>query len=90
MQLMLQNIQVPDDILKDEKYAHLFSVEAVNELVNTGVPFREAYRQIGEAIEKNNFHFSPQALQHTHEGSIGNLCTAEIKEEFQKVLSRFG
>jgi argininosuccinate lyase len=89
MQLMLQNIQVKDGILEDEKYAYLFSVEAVNNLVNKGIPFREAYRQVGDDIEKGGFHFRPESLAHTHEGSINNLCTAEIKNEFEKVLLGF-
>ncbi|HVG16002.1 MAG TPA: argininosuccinate lyase, partial [Chitinophagaceae bacterium] len=55
--LMLSNIQVKDDLLKDEKYKYLFSVEAVNELVNKGVSFREAYRQVGNTIEKGEFQY---------------------------------
>src|SRR5215204_5754999 len=55
--LMLSNIEIKDDILKDEKYKYLFSVEAVNTLVNKGIPFREAYQQIGEQIEKEQFDF---------------------------------
>src|ERR1700760_268170 len=70
--LMLSNIQIKDDILKDEKYKYLFSVEAVNELVNKGVPFRDAYKQVGNQIDKGEFQFDyKQKLHHTHEGSIG-------------------
>lgn len=90
MQLMLGNMHVSEDILKDKKYTYLFSVEAVNDLVNKGTPFREAYKQIGEQIEAGSFRFHPETLHHTHEGSIGNLCTNEIKNEFQKVMQRFG
>lgn len=90
MQLMLENIQVSEGILEDKKYTYLFSVEAVNDLVNKGLPFREAYKQIGEQIERGNFHFHPETLHHTHEGSIGNLCTEEIRKEFEKVTQRFG
>src|SRR5882757_1088950 len=76
MRLMLSNIQVKDDILKDEKYKYLFSVEAVNELLNKGIPFREAYRQVGNQIDKGDFHFDHRRqLHHTHAGSIGNLST---------------
>ena len=79
--LMLSNIQIKDDILQDEKYKYLFSVEAVNELVNKGIPFREAYQQIGNQIEKGEFKFDlTKGLHHTHEGSIGNLMNDKIAE----------
>jgi argininosuccinate lyase len=88
--LMLENIEVKDRILDDEKYKYLFSVEAVKELVNKGVPFREAYQQIGNKIEKGNFDFDyKKQLHHTHEGSIGNLCNDKIIEEMNKVLLKF-
>ena len=88
--LMLSNIQVNENILADEKYKYLFSVEAVNELVNKGVPFREAYRQVGNQIDKNEFTFDyKKQLHHTHEGSIGNLCNDEIVKEMEKVLKKF-
>jgi argininosuccinate lyase len=90
MRLMLANIQIRDGILEDEKYKYLFSVEAVNQLVNQGVPFREAYRQVGNDIDKGSFHFDyHQQLHHTHEGSIGNLCNNQIVAEMEKVLLKF-
>lgn len=82
-------IEVKNNILQDEKYRYLFSVEAVNEKVKQGLPFREAYRQVGEAIEAGTFQFDISAgLHHTHAGSIGNLCTEDIRREMQKVLGR--
>ncbi|HTH32516.1 MAG TPA: argininosuccinate lyase [Lacibacter sp.] len=89
MQLMLSNIKVKENILTDEKYKYLFSVEAVNDLVNKGIPFREAYQQVGNAINKGEFEYDLQQLHHTHEGSIGNLCSEEITEEMGKVLQKF-
>lgn len=90
MRLMLSNIQVKENILNDEKYKYLFSVEAVNELVNKGVPFREAYRQVGDQIDKGAFHFDHrQQLHHTHVGSIGNLANDRIAGEMDKVLAKF-
>jgi argininosuccinate lyase len=89
MQLMLSNMKVKENILTDEKYKYLFSVEAVNELVNKGVPFREAYQQVGNAINKGEFEYDLQQLHHTHEGSIGNLCNEEIAAEMSKVLMKF-
>jgi argininosuccinate lyase len=90
MQLMLSNMKVKENILTDEKYKYLFSVEAVNDLVNKGVPFREAYQQVGNAINKGEFEYDLQQLHHTHEGSIGNLCNEEIKAEMEKVVEKFG
>ena len=88
--LMLSHIEVKDGILEDEKYKYLFSVEAVNELVNKGVPFREAYKQIGNQIDKGEFRYDyKQKLHHTHEGSIGNLSNDRIGAEMEKVLRKF-
>lgn len=87
--LMLDHIEVRDNILDDEKYQYLFSVEAVNQLVNRGVPFREAYRQVGDAIGKGEFRFDSRQLHHTHEGSLGRLSNDRISEEMEKVLLKF-
>jgi argininosuccinate lyase len=90
MMLMLSNIIIRDNILSDEKYKYLFSVEAVNELVNKGVSFREAYKQVGNQIDQGEFSFDyTQQLNHTHEGSIGKLCNEKIKEEMKMVLQKF-
>ena len=86
--LMLSSIEIKKDILTDEKYKHLFSVEEVNKLVNTGTPFRDAYKKVGLDIEAGNFKYDTNIL-HTHEGSIGNLCTEEIKKQMQKVVDSF-
>ena len=85
---MLQSIRIKADILKDEKYAYLFSVDAVNEEVLNGVPFREAYKKVGSAIEKGEFK-APASVKHTHEGSIGNLCNEQISASFHKLLESF-
>src|SRR6186713_3178697 len=86
--LMLSNIEVKKDILRDEKYKYLFSVEEVNKLVNSGLPFRDAYKKIGLDIEAGKFTYDTN-IQHTHQGSIGNLCTGEIKQQMQKVVDSF-
>ncbi len=86
--LMLSNIQIKENILADEKYKYLFSVEEVNKLVNSGMPFRDAYKKIGLDIEAGNFNYTTN-INHTHEGSIGNLCTEEIKKQMQKVVNSF-
>lgn len=85
---MLQHIRIRENILNDEKYTYLFSVEAVNTEVLSGVPFREAYKNIGAAIENNTFA-APKKVDHTHEGSIGNLCNQQITAAFENVLSGF-
>lgn len=86
--LMLSNIEVKKDILADEKYKYIFSVEEVNKLVNEGMPFRDAYKKIGLDIEAGKFTYDT-SVQHTHEGSIGNLCTEEIKGQMEKVVASF-
>jgi len=89
MQLMLANMQVKENILDDPKYKYLFTVEAMNELVNKGVNYRDAYRQIGNEVEAGTFTYNYQQLHHTHEGSIGNLCNDAIVGEMEKVLNKF-
>lgn len=86
---MLEHIEVKNNILDDAKYDYLFSVEVVNNEVLEGVPFREAYRNIGLAIE--NGTFKPlKEVHHTHEGSIGNLCNDQIVRMFGQVRDSFG
>jgi argininosuccinate lyase len=86
---MLQNISVNKNILDDPKYAYLFSVEEVNKAVLSGTPFRDAYKQIGFDIEQGNFN-PEKSVNHSHEGSIGNLQNAQINAAMDKVLGSFG
>ena len=77
--IVLPQININTTILSDEKYTYLFSVEAVNDLVKKGVSFRDAYRQVGNDIDNNTFSYDlSRTLQHTHQGSLGNLCNDEI------------
>jgi argininosuccinate lyase len=87
-QLMLSNITVKENILTDEKYKYVFSVEEVNKLVLQGTPFRDAYKQIGMAIEEGKFTHT-QNVHHVHEGSIGNLCNDKIEAMMQATLKKF-
>jgi argininosuccinate lyase len=89
-QYMVSNMQVKTDLLKDSKYDLLFSVEEVNKLVVEGMPFREAYVQVGKMIEAGKFNGSSRELNHTHLGSIGNLGLNEIQAQKDAVWSRFG
>ncbi|MCL7988217.1 argininosuccinate lyase [Sphingobacterium sp. lm-10] len=86
---MLQHIDIKNDILEDPKYDYLFSVEVVNNEVLQGIPFREAYKNIGLSIEEGTF--SPEkSVNHTHEGSIGNLCNDQVVRLFEEAKSSFG
>ena len=88
--LMFSQIRVKKNILQDEKYKYLFSVEAVNELVNQGIPFREAYKTVGQQIIAGNFSFDQtKPLNHSHEGSLGNLNLLEINSQMEQVLKKF-
>ena len=86
--LMLSGIEIKKNILADEKYKYLFSVEEVNKLVNSGTPFRDAYKKVGLDIEADKFTYTT-SVNHTHEGSIGNLGTAEIKQQLEKIIASF-
>lgn len=88
MHLMMENISVRKDILKDEQYLHLFTVEEMNKLVLQGVPLRDAYREIGMQVQENRFA-STGELKHTHEGSTGNLHTKEIAKMMSKAIEGF-
>ena len=89
---MLENISVKEDILSDKKYEYLFTVEEVNKRVLEGMPFREVYKSVGIEANEGKFHYSGfdeglpsvEKLHHTHKGSIGNLCTEEIKKKMEE------
>ncbi|CAM3684021.1 argininosuccinate lyase [Mucilaginibacter galii] len=85
---MLQHVTVKTNILDDPRYAYLFSVEEVNRQVLDGVPFRDAYKRVGLAIEEGNFNPN-KTVNHTHEGSIGNLGNLEITEAMINLLKNF-
>ena len=77
----IKEVQVKRDILTDDKYVNIFSVDALHELIQKGIPFRDAYVQIGDAINKGEF-VPPKMAKHTHRGSIGNLELDAIREKF--------
>ncbi|SIS41723.1 argininosuccinate lyase [Zobellia uliginosa] len=80
----LKEMQVNKGILEDPKYDYLFSVDTLNELVQSGMPFRDAYKKMGMEIQEGTF--SPKRdIHHTHEGSLGNLCLKEIKGKMDKI-----
>lgn len=89
--LMLSNIEVKKNILTDEKYMYLFTVDEVNKLVMQGIPFRDAYKIVGQKVEDGSYTPPPpgEVGRGLHEGSIGNLCTEEIKKQMKKIVDSF-
>ena len=85
----LSNMSVKEGILDDDRYKYVYSVEDVNRLVMKGVPFRDAYRQVGMSIQAGEYE-PEKHVEHTHAGSIGNLCLEQIRAKFEGVLCRFG
>jgi len=85
---MFDKMIVTENLLDDEKYKYVFSVEVVNDLVLKGVPFRDAYKQVGEAIEKNSFE-PLREINHSHEGSIGNLSLDKITSSIDTTIQEF-
>ena len=84
----IENMTVKKDLMKNPLYQLAFSVEEVNARVLAGVPFREAYKQVGQEIEKGKFEV-PHHLHHTHEGSLGNLCNTEIRQKMDHIMAQF-
>ncbi len=78
----LKEIQVNKNILDDPKYDYLFSVDTLNEMVKSGMPFRDAYKTMGKAIENGNFK-PKKGISHSHEGSLGNLCLEDIRNKMK-------
>ena len=85
---MLGHIRVNKEILNDPRYDYLFTVEDVNRLTLSGMPFREAYRTIGMQVQNGEYHPN-RSVNHTHEGSIGNLCSERIKDKMEAALEVF-
>lgn len=88
MHLMLANVKVKQNILSDDQYKFLFSVEEVNKLVLSGMPFRDAYKKIGMDIEQGNYN-PAKAVNHTHEGSIGNLNNEQLERMMNDAIHKF-
>ena len=84
---MLRQMRVREDIIDDPRYDYLFTVEEVNRLVLSGLPFREAYRKVGAEVQDGTYR-PVRAVSHTHEGSIGNLCNDRITAKFNAILAR--
>ena len=85
---MLQHIRVNGNIISDKKYDYLFTVEDVNRLALQGMPFREAYRTIGMQVQHGEYK-PTREVHHTHQGSIGNLCNAQIADKMSEIMAKF-
>jgi argininosuccinate lyase len=85
----MERIEVNEHILDDGRYDLIFSVEEVNRLTLEGMPFRDAYKKVGQDIEQGRFT-PPKTVHHTHEGSIGNLCNDSITALMHTILDGFG
>ncbi|MBD5270714.1 MAG: argininosuccinate lyase [Bacteroides sp.] len=84
---MLQHISVKDNITDDPRYDYLFTVEEVNRLVLSGVPFREAYKKVGLEVQDGTYR-PERTVHHTHAGSINNLCNDKIAEKFSAIADK--
>lgn len=84
----IEHIRVNTNILSDKKYDYLFTVEAVNKLVLSGMPFRDAYHEIGRQVTEGEF-VPVKKVEHTHEGSIGNLCLGEIRSKKEQIMAGY-
>ena len=85
---IINKMKVNENILDDSRYDNMFSVEEVNRLAASGMPFRDAYKKVGLDIEAGNFKPNKD-IHHTHEGSIGNLCNEQIQALMREVVSGF-
>ena len=85
---IISQVRVKEDILSDSKYDFIFSVEEVNRLARSGMPFRDAYKKVGLDIEAGKFT-PDKNIHHTHEGSIGNLCNDRITTLMDQTMSGF-
>ncbi len=84
----LSEIRIKENIIEDSKYDYLFSVDTLNELVQNGMPFRDAYKKMGQEIKNGTFE-PKRDIKHSHEGSLGNLCLDEIRDKMTKIDSDF-
>ena len=80
----IEQMWINRDILSNDIYKYLFTVEDVNDAVANGVPFRDAYREVGMRVQNGTYEHDGRELHHTHEGSIGNLCLENIRAKFER------
>ncbi|PKQ63748.1 argininosuccinate lyase [Labilibaculum filiforme] len=86
--IMLSEVKINKNVLEDERYKYMFTVEEVNQMVLNGVPFRDAYKKIGQIVEEGKFEYKG-SVKHVHEGSIGNLCNDKIVDKMNEIFIGF-
>lgn len=86
-QTVLKEIELNHDILADDRYNYLFTVEDVNDMVAAGIPFREAYKTVGMKVQAGEYKNARRSIHHTHEGSVGNLCLDGIQAKFDRYMT---
>lgn len=84
----IDQMTINTNILADDKYKYVFSVEDVNKLVQQGVPFRDAYKIVGGQINEGTYE-PEKTVNHTHQGSLGNLCLEQITGKMNKVIQSY-
>jgi argininosuccinate lyase len=84
----IDQMTVKSNLLDDDRYKYVFSVEDVNKLVMQGVPFRDAYKMVGGQINAGTYEPS-RDVHHTHSGSIGNLCLGQIADKMETVVNGY-
>ena len=85
----IEQMWINRDILANDIYKYLFTVEDVNDAVAKGIPFRDAYREVGMRVQNGTYEHDGRELNHTHEGSIGNLCLEQIRQKFERNIIDF-
>ena len=85
---VLLQVRIREDILEDLSYKYISSVDQVNRMVANGVTFRDAYQEVAQQI-RNKTYSPDQKFEHTHEGSIGNLCLDEICNKMNERMKAF-
>jgi len=85
---MLQHIRINRYIINDPKYDYLFTVEDVNRLALSGMPYRDAYKTIGMQVQHGEYK-PTREVHHTHEGSTGNLCNDRIAAKMHRIIEQF-
>ncbi|WP_282013826.1 argininosuccinate lyase [Marinifilum flexuosum] len=86
--IMLSEVKINEEVLNDERYQYLFTVEEVNKMVVDGVPFRDAYKKVGQLVEEGAFKHEGE-INHVHEGSLGNLCNDRIVSKMNETFVAF-
>jgi argininosuccinate lyase len=88
MMLGLEKIEINNNIMQSSKYKYAYTVEAMQVKVMEGMTYRDAYHDIAKSVKGNNFHYS-NTPNHSHEGSINNLCTGKIKKKMKGLIGQF-